>query len=38
VYRTNVLKEEIVVLGVATWFVPLRGVEEATVKIGRLAF
>lgn len=38
VYRTNIMNEEIVVLGVATWFVPLRGVEEATVKIGRLAF
>ena len=38
VYRTNIMDEEIVVLGVATLFVPLRGVEEATVKIGRLAF
>lgn len=38
VYRTNVLNQEIVVLGVATWFVPVSGVEEATIKIGRLAF
>jgi len=26
------------VLGVAGQFVPLRGVEEATLKVGRLAF
>jgi Domain of unknown function (DUF4359) len=37
-YRTNVMDTEIIVLGVASWFVPLSGVEEATVKIGRLAF
>ena len=37
-YRTNVMDTEVIVLGVASWFVPLRGVEEATVKIGRLAF
>ena len=37
-YRTNVLDTEIIVLGVASWFVPLSGVEEATIKIGRLAF
>ncbi len=38
VYRTKVMDQEILVLGVATWFIPLRGVEEATVKIGRMAF
>lgn len=38
VYRTNVMDQEIVVLGVATWFVPLSGIDEATVRIGRLAF
>ncbi|MEX5218473.1 MAG: DUF4359 domain-containing protein [Nitrospira sp.] len=37
-YRTTILNQEVVVVGVATWFVPLRGVEEATLKIGRLAF
>ena len=37
-YRTNALDTEIVVVGVASWFVPLSGVEEATTKIGRLAF
>jgi Domain of unknown function (DUF4359) len=37
-YRTKILDQEIVVVGVATWFVPLSGVEEATLKIGRLAF
>jgi hypothetical protein len=37
-YRTNVMDTEVIVLGVASWFVPLSGVEEATVKIGRLAF
>jgi hypothetical protein len=37
-YRTNVLDTEIVVVGVASWFIPVSGVEEATTKIGRLAF
>ncbi|WP_447597890.1 DUF4359 domain-containing protein [Nitrospira sp. Nam80] len=37
-YRTKILDQEVVVVGVATWFVPLHGVEEATLKIGRLAF
>jgi hypothetical protein len=37
-YRTKIMDQEVVVLGVATWFVPLSGMEEATVKIGRLAF
>ena len=37
-YRTKVLDTEVIVLGVASRFIPLRGVEEATVKIGRLAF
>ncbi len=38
VYRTKVLDQEIVVVGVASWFVPVHGVEEATLRIGRLAF
>jgi hypothetical protein len=37
-YRTKIMDQEVVVVGVATWFVPLHGVEEATLKIGRLAF
>ena len=38
VFETNVLDQPVLVLGVAGQFVPLRGVEEATVKVGRLAF
>jgi hypothetical protein len=38
VYRTKVLDTEVVVIGLASWFMPLSGVEEATTKIGRLAF
>jgi Domain of unknown function (DUF4359) len=38
VYRTNFMGTEVIVIGVASWFVPVSGVEEATVKIGRLAF
>ncbi len=37
-FETNVLEESVLVLGVAGQFIPLRGVEEATVKVGRLAF
>ncbi|MBI4002571.1 MAG: DUF4359 domain-containing protein [Nitrospira defluvii] len=37
-FETNVLEESVLVLGVAGQFVPLRGVEEATLKVGRLAF
>ncbi|MCE7978378.1 MAG: DUF4359 domain-containing protein [Nitrospira sp. NTP1] len=37
-FETNVLDQPVLVLGVAGQFVPLRGVEEATVKVGRLAF
>ncbi len=38
VFETNVLDQPVLVLGVAGQFVPLRGVEEATLKVGRLAF
>ena len=38
VYRTKVLDTEVVVIGLASWFMPLSGVEEVTTKIGRLAF
>ena len=37
-YETTVMDTRVVVLGVAGQFIPLEGVEEATVKIGRLAF
>lgn len=37
-YETNVLDAKIVVIGVAGHFVPVKGVEEATIKLGRLAF
>lgn len=37
-FETNVLDQPVLVLGVAGKFVPLRGVEEATLKVGRLAF
>ena len=37
-FETNVLEESVLVLGVAGQFIPLRGVEEATLKVGRLAF
>jgi hypothetical protein len=33
-----VLDQPVLVLGIGGQFVPLRGVEEATVKVGRLAF
>ncbi|MFO0706057.1 MAG: DUF4359 domain-containing protein [Nitrospira sp.] len=37
-YETNVSDTKVVVLGVAGRFIPIQGVEEATIKIGRLAF
>ncbi len=37
-YETTVMDTKVVVLGVAGRFIPLQGVEEATIKIGRLAF
>jgi hypothetical protein len=37
-FETNLLEESVLVLGVAGQFIPLRGVEEATLKVGRLAF
>jgi predicted Abi (CAAX) family protease len=37
-FETNVLEESVLVLGVGGQFIPLRGVEEATLKVGRLAF
>ncbi|HRI39925.1 MAG TPA: DUF4359 domain-containing protein [Nitrospira sp.] len=37
-YETQVAGTNVVVLGIGGRFIPLRGVEEATVKIGRMAF
>ncbi|MCC2640086.1 MAG: uncharacterized protein K0S45_499 [Nitrospira sp.] len=37
-FETNVLNQPVLVLGMAGQFIPLRGVEEATLKVGRLAF
>lgn len=37
-FRTQFMDTELVVLGVGSQFIPIRGVEEATGKIGRLAF
>ena len=37
-YETNAVNTKIVVIGVAGQFIPIEGVEEATIKFGRLAF
>ncbi|MBK8275693.1 MAG: DUF4359 domain-containing protein [Nitrospira sp.] len=37
-YDTQVAGTKVVVLGIGGRFIPLRGVEEATLKIGRMAF
>lgn len=37
-YETHVADTKIVVLGIGRRFVPIEGVEEATLKIGRMAF
>lgn len=38
VYETTVLDSRIVVLGVGKYFIPLKGIDEAIVRLGRLAF
>ncbi len=38
VYETTVLDSHILVLGVAGRFIPLRGVDETILRLGRLAF
>ena len=38
VYETTVLDSRIVVLGVAKYFIPLKGIDEAIFRLGRLAF
>lgn len=37
-FETRVLEEQVLVLGIAEHFIPIRGVEEVTLKVGRLAF
>ena len=37
-YETQVVDTRVVVIGIGRQFIPISGVEEATVKIGRLAF
>ncbi|MGQ0666608.1 MAG: DUF4359 domain-containing protein [Nitrospiraceae bacterium] len=37
-YETQVAGTRVVVLGIGRRFVPIEGVEEATLKIGRMAF
>ncbi len=37
-YRTRVSGTEVVVVGVAGTFIPVRGLEEATLSLGRMAF
>jgi uncharacterized protein DUF4359 len=38
IYDTSVFNSRIVVLGVAGRFIPLQGIDEAIVRLGRLAF
>ena len=37
-YETKVADTKVIVLGLGGRFIPLQGVEEATLKIGRMAF
>lgn len=37
-YETRVADTKVVVLGIAGQFVPIKGLEETTLKIGRMAF
>ena len=37
-YDTQVAETKVVVLGLGSRFIPVQGVEEATLKIGRMAF
>jgi Domain of unknown function (DUF4359) len=37
-YETQVADTNIIVLGLGGRFIPIKGVEEATLKIGRMAF
>jgi hypothetical protein len=37
-YETEVMSANVVVIGIAGKFIPIKGLEEATIKIGRMAF
>ena len=37
-YETKVAETKVVVVGIGGQFVPIKGVDEATLKIGRMAF
>ena len=37
-FETQVADTKVTVLGVSGWFIPIRGVEEVTLKVGRMAF
>jgi hypothetical protein len=37
-YDTEVLNSQVVVIGIAGKFIPIKGVEEVTIKIGRMVF
>ena len=37
-YETTVFESHILVLGVAGYFIPLKGLDESIVRLGRLAF
>jgi hypothetical protein len=37
-YDTDVMSTQVVVIGIAGRFIPIKGVEEATIKIGRMVF
>jgi hypothetical protein len=37
-FETQVADTKVVVLGISGQFIPIEGVEEATLKIGRMAF
>jgi uncharacterized protein DUF4359 len=37
-YDTEVLNSQVVVIGIAGRFIPIKGVEEVTIKIGRMVF
>ena len=38
IYATSLFETHVVVLGVAGSFIPLKGIDEAIVRLGRLAF
>jgi hypothetical protein len=37
-YETSVAETKVVVIGIGGRFLPIKGVDEATLKIGRMAF